>query len=214
MGPKKSHNELELKELLSVIESSSNNEDLDKDSLNADVTAFIVQYGLKNGELLAHKDVLYRLYNNSGLFKRVNKATFIRDFSLFFEKKGSYYLLNKNPDELIKSLSVCVKKPISPKIKSKTTKAQYDAFLDFYNVTKGSQWVEIQVINYLYDKWVYETKRKKLIKFLDMVAFMKIFFEYRKPKSGYVFKINCNVEKSFIENIRKAWKTKRQKERE
>jgi hypothetical protein len=213
MEQKKLHSDLGLDELLNIIQDDSNSEVINEEVLKTDVPAFIVYYQLKNGEKAAHKDTLYKLYQN-GKFKKINKASFTKEFSLFFEKKGNYYLLNKDPIELIKYFVDSIKKKSSPKIKNKSTKNQFEWFLNHYEVKKGDEWVEIQLIWYLYDKLTYNTKKRKLIDLLDMIALMRIFFDHRKTKDGYVFKISHNLNDSFIQDIRKAWKRKKQKDHE
>ncbi|NBV29723.1 hypothetical protein EBS02_12075, partial [bacterium] len=144
----------------------------------------------------------------------VKRVSFTRQFSLYFPRKDGYYLINKEPSELIVDLSSAIKKRRIPRIRQKATKLQFESFLKAYELSKGEDWIEAHIIAHFYDKWIYENKRKRAISSRDMMALLRIFFENRKTKDGYMFKLKHNFSKESVENLRAAWKRKKPKDQE
>lgn len=213
MERKKLHNDTSLEELLQAASEEDGNNIVDDGVFESDIPSFIIKHQLKSGDKIAHTDLLYRIYKNHST-SPVSKVYFTREFSLYFPRKSSYYLINKEPSELIADLSTAIKKRRSPRIRQKATKLQFESFLNAYEIAEGEDWVEAHVIAHFYDKWIYENKRKRAISSRDMMALLRIFFENRKTKDGYMFKIKNNFSKESIENLRLAWKRKKQKDRE
>lgn len=213
MERKKLHNDASLEELLQAASEQDQTNIIDDGVFDNDIPSFIIQYQLKAGDKVAHSDLLYRIYKKYSS-SPVNRFHFTREFSLYFPRKEGYYLINKDPSELIADLSLAIKKRRSPRIRQKATKIQFQAFLNKYEIDKGEEWIEFHVIAHFYDKWIYEAKRKRAIKLADLVTLMRVFFDNKKTKDGYVFKIKHNFPKESVENLRIAWKRKRQKDQE
>jgi len=213
MERKKLHNDASLEELLQVASEQSENNIVDDGVFDDDIPSFIIKHQLKPGDKVAHSDIIYRIYSKYS-DNPVNQVGFTRQFSLYFPRKEGYYLINKDPSELIADLSLAIKKRRSPRIRQKATKLQFQSFLNKHEIDKGEEWIEFHIIAHFYDKWIYETKRKRAIKAIDFLALMRVFFENKKTKDGYVFKIKHNFPRESVENLRVAWKRKRQKDQE
>ena len=105
-------------------------------------------------------------------------------------------------------LSSAIKKRKPPLIRKRSNWEHFKAFLNAYSVSSGEDWVEDHVIYHFYDKWLYNKKNKKRISFTNLIQFLKISFENRRTKTGYVMKISHSFEQTIIENLRQAWKRK------
>jgi hypothetical protein len=211
MERKKLHNDTSLEELLQAASEQDQNSIIDDGVFESDIPSFIIRHQLKAGDRVAHPDLIYRIYKTHSS-SPVSKVYFTREFSLYFPRKSGYYLINKDPSELIADLSTAIKRRRSPRIRQKATKLQFQSFLNKLEVDKGEEWIEFHVIAHFYDKWIYETKRKRAIKLADLVTLMRVFFQNKRTKDGYVFKIKHNFPKESVENLRIAWKRKKQKD--
>lgn len=212
MERKKLYNDAALEDLLEAAIQESEEEIIDDEVFRTDIPSFIIKYQLKAGDKIASGNILYTIYKNFSDLP-VNRSSFSREFSLYFINQNGYYLINKDPSELIADYSLAIKKKRIPRIRQKSTKLQFESFLAFYKITKGEEWIEAHVIQHHYDKWAYNEKKKRKIANRDLLALLRIFFENRKTRDGYVFKITHGFSKETIQNLRTAWKRKKQKDR-
>lgn len=213
MERKKLYNETALDELLTAVSEKNEDKIIDDEVFENDIPSFIIRYNIKSGDKLTHKLLLYRIYKKFSSHP-LNQASFTKELSLYIRPQGCYYLINKEPSDLIADLSEAIKKKRTPLIRSRNTKLQFQKFLNTSKIDSGEEWVESHIISYFYDKWLYENKKKKKLKAADLIALMRIFFQSKKTKDGYVFKITHGFSKESIENLRAAWKRKKQKDQE
>lgn len=211
MERKKLYNETALEDLLQAASEETEEKFIDDGVFKTDIPSFIIKYELKAGDKIASGNILYTIYKNFS-DSPVNRSSFSREFSLYFNQQKGYYLINKDPSELIADYSQAIKKKRIPRIRQKSTKLQFEAFLAFYKITKGEEWIEAHVIQHHYDKWTYNEKKKRRITNEDLLVLLRIFFENRKTRNGYVFKLTHGFSRETIENLRIAWKRKRQKD--
>lgn len=213
MERKKLFNDAALEDLLRAASEQSEEQIIDDGVFKTDIPSFIIKYELKAGDKIASGNILYTIYKHFSS-SPINRSSFSREFSLYFNQQKGYYLINKDPSELIADYSLAIKKKRIPRIRQKSTKLQFEAFLAFYKISKGEEWIEAHVIQHHYDKWTYNEKKKRKIANEDLLALLRIFFENRKTRDGYVFKITHGFSKESIENLRIAWKRKRRKDQE
>jgi hypothetical protein len=211
MERKKLYNETALEDLLQAASEETEEQFIDDGVFKTDIPSFIIKYELKAGDKIASGNILYTIYKHFS-DSPVNRSSFSREFSLYFNQQKGYYLINKDPSELIADYSQAIKKKRIPRIRQKSTKLQFEAFLAHHNIAKGEEWIEAHVIQHHYDKWTYNEKKKRRIANEDLLALMRIFFENRKTRDGYVFKLTHGFSKETIENLRIAWKRKRRKD--
>jgi len=179
----------------------------DLDILSSDVIAFLAYYRLSSGQFLIHPRALYKLYKSWSKTK-CKEYQFNVTLSLYIPKKGRYYLINKEPAELIADLAVAIKKRTPPATRKKGNWEHFRAFLNAVELSPGQEWLEGYIIAHFYDKWIYATKRKKVLSDIRLASFLKVSFETRETKAGLVVKTQNNFDKTSIENLREAWKRK------
>jgi len=208
MERKRLPNEVDLNALFDALDSTPEQATaLDVDVFQSDVVAFLSHYNIKNGTHRVNKQLLHRLYKTWSKQKALSKP-FHRQMTLYIQTETRYYLINRDPSELIVDLSFAIKDRKPPRTRNKSFRAHVDAFFRAFDVKPGGEWIEFHIINHFYDKWVYNKKKKRLLSQSTLQGFLKVLFENRTTKDGLVVKITHNFEQTSIENLRVAWKRK------
>lgn len=207
MERKKLPNDLSLDALIEAAINESEELTSDADILASDVTAFLSHYKISSGNNPIATQALYKLYKIWSK-KKVNQSTFTVNLSLYIKKENRYYLINKDPSELIADLVSVVKKTKPPPTRKKSNWDHFKAFMSACDVRSGNEWVEAHIIHHFYDKWVFNTKRKKVLNLAGFYSFLKLVFETRQTKEDLMVKITNTFEQSSIQNLREAWKRK------
>ena len=206
MVQKKLPNNFETDDLLSIL--SVETQDDFKEHLNLkdnDVLGFVNSLKIKQGTKLVHQTLLYRIYKE--LKGSLDKKTFNSNLSLYIPKQNEYYLLNKEPSELV-VLDLKTKRH-KTRPKQKNTLTHLNAFLNSFEVKKGKEWVDFFVIDFFYNKWLFNNKKRKLLTSNNLALMLKLLFETKHTKAGYVFKLQHNFDAQTIENIKESWKRKK-----
>lgn len=207
MERKKLPSETALDALIEAAISQSEAITSDHDVFESDVVAFLGHYKIIGGPHRIPTSSLYKLYTIWSS-QKIKRDQFRAQLSLYIPCETRYYLINKDSSEIIADLSSVIKKKKAPLTRKRANWEHFKAFLNAYNASSGQDWIEEHVIYHFYDKWIYNTNRKKRISNLNLLQFLKIAFENRRTKDGYVFKLNHNFEQSSVENLREAWKRK------
>lgn len=207
MERKKLPSDTPLDALIEAAIANSEEITLDHDVFESDVIAFLSHYKITGGQHKIPADSLYKLYCIWSK-NRIKRNQFSLQLSLYIPKEARYYLINKDSSEIISDLSSVIKKKKSPLIRKRANWDHFKAFLNAHSISNGEDWVEAHVLFHFYDKWIYNTNRKKRISNHNLLQFLKITFEHRATKDGYVMKLSHNFESSSIENLREAWKRK------
>lgn len=179
----------------------------DTEVFESDVAAFLNHYKITDGSHLISGRVLYKLYKLWS-YNKIKQTQFSVQLSLYIPRNKRYYLINKSSSELIADLSIAIKKRKPPSTRKRSNWEHFEAFKNAHSISSGENWIEDYIIYHFYDKWVYNRKKKKRISFTNLIQFLKICFENRRTKTGYVMKISHNFEQTSIENLRQAWKRK------
>jgi hypothetical protein len=176
----------------------------DVDVFSSDVVAFLMHYKLSSGKHPIDGKVLYKLYKAWSKIKCSNKA-FSFNLTLYIPKEKRYYLINKEPAELIADLASAIKKKSPPATRKKGNWEHFKAFLNAVELSPGEEWLEGYVIAHFYDKWTYNNKRKKVLSETNLYNFLRVSFETRKTKTGLMVKTKNIFDKTSIQNLREAW---------
>lgn len=179
----------------------------DADVFSSDVIAFLSHYKVSAGNNRISTALVYKLYKIWSK-EKIKPIQFTNEISLYIPKKNRYYLINKNPSELIADLASVIKKKKPPATRKKANWDHFKAFLSAHEISAGGEWIGVHIVYHFYDKWVYNKKKKKVISNLNILGFLKVLFETKRTKDGFMTKINHNFEQSSIQNLREAWKTK------
>lgn len=208
MVQKKLPSDAKLEDLFSALDGDIQNASILDDGLfESDVLAFLSYYNLSGGKTKIKVDALYKIYS---LWSKspVTKIKFSLHLSLYIPKEKRYYLVNKEISDIISDLSSIIKDRRPPAIRKRTHREHFDAFLKASSLSRGTEWLEAQVIHHFYDKWCFNTKRKKALSCLNFESFLKLCFETRQTKTGLVAKVDHSFNKESIDNLRVLWKRK------
>lgn len=207
MERKKLPSSVSLDSLIEAAISQSEANTSDVDIFQSDVVAFLSHYKISDGSHKIAAEALYKIYR---LWSKnsIKQKQFSSEISLYIPREKRYYLINKDSSEVIADLSSVIKKKKAPATRKRANWEHFKAFLNAHDITPGKDWIEDHVVYHFYDKWIYNNKRKKKISFTNLIQFLKMTFETRRTKDGYVMKITHNFEQSSIENLREAWKRK------
>lgn len=211
MERKRLPNDLSLDDLIQAAINESEEVASDADVFSSDVIAFLSHHKLADGKYRTTNKALYTLYKTWSS-RACNLIQFSYYLSLYIPKEGRYYLINKQPAELIADLALVIKKTKPPITRKKAYWEHFKAFLKVYDIERGNEWVEEQVVFHFYSKWTYNKKKKQLSK-ASLCAFFKIAFETRETKGGLMIKMKHSFEPSSVQNIQEAWKRKQKEQK-
>ena len=207
MERKKLPNDLPLDALIEAAINESEALTSDVDILTSDVLAFLSHYKISSGKHRASPTLLYRLYK-AWSKEKVKQSSFNLELSVYIQRETRYYLINKDPSELVPDLVFAIKKTKPPATRKKANWEHFKAYLNANNVASGNDWLEARILHHFYDKWAFNTKRKKALSLVSFYSFLKIAFETRKTREDIMVRIKNPFDKESIENIRAAWKRK------
>lgn len=210
MERKKLPNDVGLDDLLNIATDDSEADVYVDDSvLKTDIASFIMAQKLESGDHPIRGPALYKIYK---LWSKdpVGATKFHAELGLYIRKDNDYYLVNKSPTEMIADYSSAIKTKRHPRIRHRTIKVQFHAFLEKHKIEPGEEWIESHIVYHFYDKWIYEKNKNAKLKDTDITSLMRAVFENRNTKDGYVFKIKHNFSQESIANLREAWKKRKQ----
>ncbi len=182
MELKKLLNNLSEEELLNVLKEDT---ETYYENVN-DLEKFLTFFNLTHGTQLIRKNFLYNIYykwSKDPLSRRVFGRIMLDYVGSRQIGPYTYFLLNQMPLEL-KQKSLSLLKPKRDKTKSPTYKKHFDNYLNYYGIRPGKYYLEGFVLYYLYDKWVFSTKKNRPIGYSQFVNFLRLYFDVkRKSKS-------------------------------
>lgn len=191
-------------ELLNLLKNSSSSKTEIIKSFNP-IVNFITFFNLQEGKHKVHIDILYNLYKSWDK-EPLLRNNFKRELTKFLpnSKKGNYFLLSKKAlkleNETYKYLlekQVIIQKDIN---KNKV----FDKFLEFYQITNGTCWIEGAALYYLYDLWEYQLKRRSGQLTKDrFFKYCKAYFEYGLGNRILYFKVNSEIKTQLTDQMRR-----------
>ena len=203
--------DIDLNKLLESLEDSEEQKEYSDQVLN-----FIAFYNLKPGNNLVKATVLYKLFKNWSKAD-VSSGTFTNRLKEIFPyqviKDGTFFSLDQSALNLSEAaLKLLQTKPERHLLPS--YKRHFESFLNRYQVTEGTYWVESYILYYLYDKWLYEIKRKtNHLGYQSFNNLMSLYFTVKKPNTNqsYVVRINKenlmkHITEEHMEQIRQGYK--------
>ena len=210
-------NTLTEEELLKAVDSNEPSE-----SYSDDVLGFMSFYKITSGTHWVKAKVLYKLYKNWCSLPKTNK-NFNIELGLYLNSdtlgtKGRFFQINFSAFEIgsktLQNLDDTIDKTKLPKYKK-----HFEYFIEKFNITQGSMWVESFVVYALYDKWVYENyKDWNPIGRKQLHNFLKLYFEHRRVTESRMIWYRLNdsfIQDNFttdsISRIRKGYYEKESK---
>lgn len=194
-------------ELLSQLKDEANQTTIE--AVDNDVLLFISTYNIQSGKDRVHKNILYRLYKNWSK-EPVGVTKFGREIGLYLGSVGNWTYVNQNAIKLSKMAQEAFLKRKKVKTRSPHYKAQVERFMKECCISKGTFWLEAEILFDLYDEWCYSNNRSTQLTVQNLSALLKLYLKYKALKTGKVFAVNKSITKHIsnerIRNIRNSRK--------
>ena len=146
-----------------------------KDDFERNVFGFIVYFNFKNGENPVNKRFLYELYKAwSG--QKLQYRTFLSRFGFYFEATRKGFLLDTTTLDIKKSTLKYFNK-YNKYLRHENLQKHFNNFIQIHKIKSGKQNIPFVAIFFLYEKWIYETERRKSFRYVELQNFMKLHFE-------------------------------------
>lgn len=201
-------NQIELDELLNIIKSEESTTGL----INPihDVVVFLSTYNIQSGTSPVPGKFLHKLYCNWSK-NPVPIFEFYNELSKYIDKnvnKSSYYI-NKDILKISEDLYKLIK-PKRDSLKVKSYKIAFDKFLNRFDITSGSYWIESYVLFHLYDKWTYDQKKSNTLSYKKFMDYCRMYFKHRRTEdNNNYFQINSDLthilSEQTLKNLRENW---------
>lgn len=207
MEQKKLANELTTEDLLNTLQDNSIQKYRNIEVTQDNVYNFISFYNFQAGIDKVSQKAIQKLYKKWSK-SPITQLKFTTHFNTYFlpYKEGSYtyYLLNESSIDINKKILNDLAKV--PKDLTKILKNQrhFEMYLKKFGIVPGKDFVSLEVLYYLYDKWTYEMDKKKdvLTKYI-LTIFLGLFFQKKaNPKKGKIW-FGINMNKLEIETKKK-----------
>jgi len=172
------------------------------------VITFLRFYNIEPGPHYIKDKYLYKLYKQftenpvSSVLFQTRMGEYLKSVNPIFREKrkqiGKHYLINKKQLNLAeKALEILEKENKKPSHKSIVWKNHFENFLNKYGIKPGKDkyiWVSTNTLYDLYDKWVYEIKKRRALSKRELVQFCKIYFEYKRDQAySFYYKLDETI---------------------
>ena len=196
-----------VEELLKRLETSD--EDVDyRNPHENDVMEFIAFFGIEQGDFKVTTNLLYRIYRGWSKLK-ISSKSFLHTFSYYvIVEKGNAFLDKqafKLTDEAYQYLLGAHNTNSLTRVPK--VRQHFSAYLSHYKITSGTNWIEFQVLYYLYDKWAYKNKTKRPLAQKPFKRFLSDNFERKIVKNIYWYKVSdlsASITQKEIDEIRQG----------
>lgn len=204
-------------ELLNQLDKESNDQDSSTEVVGYknDVLSFCANFNIIRGSKVVKKALLWSLYKY-WTKDSVGRYDFYREMSGHFYsntsrgKNGAYYKINRDSIDLSKELGLLMDTQKLYKVKSTRWNLHFSAFMKQFELEKGDIWIEVQILFWLYDKWLWARNKKLNMSYVQFLRFVeknfttKITSHKRYAKVGDT--VFNHVEKDFIREFREKKK--------
>lgn len=211
MEQNKKLSELSVEELLAGLEEDSTTIHY-KDDKSTDFLTFLNEFNVVPGEQEIHVGMLYKLYkawSKSPILSREfghkiarllpkNKNNVLIDEKQFKLKRTNWDYFASNPNKR--------------EISHHTNKKRFEAFLKYFELSKGEELVNFTSIELLYDRYIHETKRQQFNKKI-LKDFMKLYFNETTTVRGSYFRVSNSIWKHLNKEVYNAKEKEDKKKR-
>ena len=163
-------------ELLSQLKDESHQTAIE--SVGNDILLFISTYNIQSGKDRVHKSILYRLYKSWSKYP-VSATKFGREISVYFGSAGNWTHINQNALKLSKMAQEAFLKRKRVKTRSPHYKSQVERFMKECDISKGTFWLEAEILFDLYDEWCYSNNRSTQLTVQNLSALLKLYLKYK-----------------------------------
>lgn len=145
-----------------------------------DVPQFLSFYKIKSGKDLVLKRVIYKLYTYFSE-NPLDKEKFAEQMNQYVISRQvgpyNYYVINQKALDLSKHAYDHIIEHTHDRIKIPAWKAHFDKYLERYQLKPGTFFIEAHILYNLYDKYVYETKKRMPLGYQQFIKFCRLYFD-------------------------------------
>ena len=191
---RKNPNLISDEELLKLLEESEDS-DTPEISFDGSVIAFVQTFNLKPGKDLIVKKQLYKLYQiwNKSI-QKLSQTAFTNELSHYLEHKGNFYRLDKNLFQIANFIELEKKKHTQDKSKSRHWQKHFTSFLESTNISDGTCYIELEILYYIYSKWIYKTKKRSKLSRRQFIKILDLYFDVKAIGIGAHLWVGVNEE--------------------
>lgn len=210
MALKKQPNKKSTEELLEILNNSETSKEDKIDHEEDTIITFLRFYNIEPGNQKILDSFLLKLYNqftknpvSSRIF--VERIAHYIPYVIKYNNK-KYYLISQKALNLSEKAYEFVKNQNSyPKHRSINWKLHFENFLKKYDIKSGKNseylWISFKMLYNLYDKWIYEIKKKQWISEREFSKLCKIYFTHKNAKSSLWFKIDESISNKLTKDM-------------
>lgn len=218
MDKKKLVHELSVEDLLKSLENdeiTSTEEDVIF-TRQGPVLSFIQAFNILEGKYRVSDKVLYRLFKLWQKNSPIEIKTFnyqLANYIPCVQKVRKYYLVNQRVFDFCKKIEVYKEDRSWDHTKSLHWNKHFESFLNDNNLKPGPIFVEEDILYYVYNRWVDDTKRKSWLGEYTFNKICELNFECRtlaKDVSKWLG-VNENIKKLITRKEVERWRSGKKK---
>lgn len=157
-----------------------------------DVLPFITHFNIQQGTNPVDKRLLYDLYrewSKNPVIRTIFTLEIGKYLYSFYRANKQYFLINLQTIKVSTLIFDYIKNRKIDKRKSPAWKKHFEDFLNYYNLKPGKFWIENYILYHLYDKWIYNNRRRRLLGEVQFLNLAKLVFESRRksPDTSVAF---------------------------
>lgn len=207
-------NEYSVEELLKLIETSADKEDItvktEEEQINNEVIRFIIFYDIKPGNYRINSKTLFKLFKAWNKNKNYKHSDFLKNMHHCLERKFgksniTYLKINKSLTNIVRFIEEAKPKRITFR-KTMFFKQFLEEFMEEHKLTAGPIYVEADILYYLFDYYNHKKKRR-MISYLNFVSMCHLYLPFRQLGFGSTwFGVNESIKNLITPEWVKTWR--------
>ena len=211
---KKNPNIIADEELLKLLENLEDTTEEATSSFDSGILAFVQSFNLKPGKDKIIKKQLYNLYKlwNKGI-QKLHQHAFTIQLSYFLDHNNKYFFVDSSAIQIGEFIQQEKQKNKVNKVKSKYWHTHFQSFLQDTKLEEGTNYIELEILYFLYQLWRKKTKKKTNISRKQLIPILDLYFDVRIISNGDNLWVGLNDQiKNLISNSEvKLWRRTRAK---
>lgn len=221
---KKLPQQIDLDELLKIVKEppkltnaiAEENQVLNEDPVHKDVLTFMSRFNILPGPNRVKKGLLFNIYK-AWSADPIKRKEFIQICNKYLPTSGSgqMYSINANVVKLSYDVYTTFKRKYRI-ISNRSQAVHFENFLNYYSLKKEDYWIHINILYFLYDKYLYEKKVNKPLAFKHFEHHCKVYLQIKNTTNGKLVLLSKNIENFFqegqLERMKVTYAEERKKE--
>lgn len=189
---------------------------LDEDPVNKDVLTFLSKFNILPGTNRVKRGLLFNIYKAWSAYP-IKRKEFLQICGKYFKvaERGNVYLINANVVKLSYDVYTTFKRKYRL-VTDRRRATHFENFINYYSLKKENYWIHINILYFLYDKYLYEKKVDRPLAFKNFEHFCRTYFELKNTTNGKMVSVSKNIENFFqegqLERMKVTYAEERKKE--